>query len=550
MAQPQDAPRQGPRQRVAILIGTASGHINPSFPMARQLVEQGHAVHYLSSEQMRAAIEDTGAAYHEAETRMPELYEGREADVFGALASLRLEFGISEDLSWLMGMSKLRNVMLELKMPGVIRFLQEVKATVVVYCPYLNREGAMASQALRIPSVPLLTTAGPGSMAAAWREFLEKDKLLAKEAAAAVSSFQPDQEAMQRMNDAYTLALKPGRSWFEPVGMFDEFASASVAIVTTSEDLQDPTHEDLARVYNGLGVRFEYVGALLDKMGAKRSGPHKFEQQGGESLAPAEVKAENSELIAKVRAARLAGRRIVLVSMGTVVTGDVPQIGWNGRALGADGQPRGLSGKGLCQNAWGGAFDAFGSNAEDEGALLAALLVVSLGPQPDALDGLEVPPNAICMPSVPQVDVLKAGVDLFLTHGGQNSFMEGLSSAVPVLVCPAFGDQIVNSRKAVALGVGLKVDRPDPNPGAEAAAIAQYRASVRNALGELTSSISYATAAARCAERLKQAGGVPRAVELVLQAAVAPAREPSWSKSEALEPARLPAAVCSAHGGA
>ena len=47
----------------AFAFGMASGHINPSLPLARRLVALGHKVHYLSREQMRSAIEDTGASF-------------------------------------------------------------------------------------------------------------------------------------------------------------------------------------------------------------------------------------------------------------------------------------------------------------------------------------------------------------------------------------------------------------------------------------------------------------------------------------------------------
>ena len=42
-----------------------------------------------------------------------------------------------------------------------------------------------------------------------------------------------------------------------------------------------------------------------------------------------------AEVIAKVAAARGANRRVVLASMGTVVTGDDQQLGWDGRLPGA-----------------------------------------------------------------------------------------------------------------------------------------------------------------------------------------------------------------------
>merc|ERR1712087_127136 len=218
------------------------------------------------------------------------------------------------------------------------------------------------------------------------------------------------------------------------------------------------------------------------------------------------------EILTAVHAARAAGRPVVLVSMGTVITGDMDDLGWNGRIRGPDGIRRGLSGQELCRSVWGGAFDAFGSTAVDEGPLL----VVALGPQPDALGDLRPPANALCAASLPQVDILKAGVSLFLTHGGQNSFTEALANGVPLVVCPGFGDQPVNASKAEALGVGLQVPRPCPELGAELAAATKYRADVAAAVEEVYEQSSYRSAAVRAQSQLQQVGGVPRVVEVML----------------------------------
>merc|ERR1719251_628525 len=125
---------------------------------------------------------------------------------------------------------------------------------------------------------------------------------------------------------------------------------------------------------------------------------------------------------------------------------------------------RGLTGQELCRAAWAGAFDAFGASTASEGPLL----VVSLGPQENPLGDIVAPANAVCAAVLPQVELLKVGVELFLTHGGQNSFTESLMHGTPVVVCPGFGDQPVNASKAVSLGVGLKADRPNPALGVAA----------------------------------------------------------------------------------
>jgi len=166
------------------------------------------------------------------------------------------------------------------------------------------------------------------------------------------------------------------------------------------------------------------------------------------------------------------------------------------------------------QGAWQGVFDAFGSNDAEEGPLI----VLSLGPQDDALDGILPPANAICAPVLPQVDLLKAGIDIFLTHGGQNSFTEALSNSTPVVVCPGFGDQPVNAQKAVDVGVGLKVDRPDCDPGRANEVAALYRTDVKVALLSAFGDQELKANAASCGQRLQAAGGVPRAVQVVLAA--------------------------------
>merc|ERR1712129_625388 len=95
------------------------------------------------------------------------------------------------------------------------------------------------------------------------------------------------------------------------------------------------------------------------------------------------------------------------------------------------------------------------------------LIIVSSGSQLDAFSNIDIPNNAICLPSVPQVRLFKTiyaykndGLAAVITHGGQNSFMEALSIGAPVIICPGFGDQMSNGIRAEILGIGMKVDRP------------------------------------------------------------------------------------------
>ena len=54
-------------------------------------------------------------------------------------------------------------------------------------------------------------------------------------------------------------------------------------------------------------------------------------------------------------------------------------------------------------------FQEFG-HAEDVPLLLA------LGPQPDALEGLAVPGHALCHAALPRVDLLRLKPAMFVTH--------------------------------------------------------------------------------------------------------------------------------------
>mmetsp|Transcript_20083 Transcript_20083/g.60123 ORF Transcript_20083/g.60123 Transcript_20083/m.60123 type:complete len:529 (-) Transcript_20083:254-1840(-) len=512
------AERAADQRRVLFCFPAASGHLNPSLPLARCVVEAGHQAQYLCSEPMRGAIEDTGASFHAVESAMPELYSSRQADLIGAMGSLQEEHGVTDGffITW----QKFSAMHLELQLPGMLRVLQHWAPDVVVYDPVLCAYAAVGASLLKIPSVALLTFAGPGAREPEWRAFLEESRLSFGEADSELKHFEPHVAAVRRLKDAYGIDCPLGLR--RPLGKLETLALSELTLVTTAEHLQNPLSREMAAAYQAEGARFEYVGALLDRPGARRAGTHKEHGPGtgparenptpASSRAPCPNDPSQDAVVASVAAARAAKRKVVLVSMGTIITGDTGAWCWHSRALDADGKPRGLTGREICHAAWAGTFDAFGADRAESGPLV----VISVGPQKDPLGELAVPPNAICVPCVAQVDVLRAGVDVFLTHGGQNSMMEALSQGTPLVVCPGTGDQITNGGKAVRLGVGKNIDRPDPVLGSEMAAAHAYRNDVCKALQEVLSTPSYSEEAAGCARLLARTGGVPRAVDLVL----------------------------------
>ena len=156
----------------AFIFPLAAGHINPSLAIARFLVQQGHEVHYLCREQMREAIEDTGAVFHSDIETQPELYAGRAPSMWGALGSLQEEHGMKgESLS--QARLKLRELAVELMLPGTLRWLEKIKAQAVLCDPLINLEAPLAARVAGIPCVSLLTVAGPGGQEIAWGGVLQ-----------------------------------------------------------------------------------------------------------------------------------------------------------------------------------------------------------------------------------------------------------------------------------------------------------------------------------------------------------------------------------------
>eukprot|EP00928_Gymnodinium_smaydae_P069239 TRINITY_DN5264_c3_g1_i1.p1 TRINITY_DN5264_c3_g1~~TRINITY_DN5264_c3_g1_i1.p1 ORF type:complete len:575 (-),score=91.70 TRINITY_DN5264_c3_g1_i1:428-1900(-) len=429
------------------------------------------------------------------------------------MGSLKKEYGLEND-NRLVAAGKLVPIIMELMMPGTLRFLRQVKPDVVVCCSMMCKDAVLAAKLLSIPCVGLLTTAGPGSMAKAMDEFMKVSGMTCEEVIQSSSDYAPGNESNDRLEAMYGFRVRRDDR-MRPLGVLDSIIDSTLTLVTTIDDLQDPTTADMDQAY--AQVRFESVGPLLDEPGAVRAAAHKFKDSEQQSC-DGNIHAQPESPMTRLLEARAAGRKVVLVSMGTVVTGDSDQFGWHVKPLeGIAGDRRGLTGRELCQSAWGGAFDAFGAYGTD--AEKAPLLLVALGPQPNALGDLKVPDNAVCMPVLQQVDLLKVGVDLFLTHGGQNSFTEALSQGVPLVVCPGFGDQPVNARKAVEIGVGLQIERPKPADGEEAKAAADYRGAVCAALRHVIAKSHFQAAAQRYARKLELAGGVPRAVGLLLELA-------------------------------
>ena len=90
------------------------------------------------------------------------------------------------------------------------------------------------------------------------------------------------------------------------------------------------------------------------------------------------------------------------------------------------------------------------------------LVILSLGVAYDEfVENMPIPKNVLARRRVNQRQLLGSGaVDLFITHGGNNSVHEGLFGGVPLLVLPVFGDQHHNASMVLSQSLGSAILSP------------------------------------------------------------------------------------------
>jgi polyene glycosyltransferase len=153
---------------------------------------------------------------------------------------------------------------------------------------------------------------------------------------------------------------------------------------------------------------------------------------------------------------------------------------------------------------------------------MAALLVAvrQLGPehkflwklsksQQELLPPTSLPDNLRVESWIPsQLGVLAhPHVRAFVTHGGANGFHESIYYGKPVLVMPAWLDCYAIARRAIDSGVGLAIDRPATVTGDE----------VATKIMRILTEDSFRQRAEYWAQSLREAGGVARAADLILE---------------------------------
>ena len=313
-------------------------------------------------------------------------------------------------------------------------------------------------------------------------------------------------------------------------GMIMEFYSPVENIVTTIDELFSPpsTEKQIERFGH---FPFTCVGVLLnDKVkrmnGVTMAAPKDVEKLTKKSFVDSEILGPLP--MERIMEARQAGRKIIFVSLGTVATSHYWATPFGVVALANDfvnsGEGRRslseYTGKEFCQHVWRTCFDAFGGDD-------AFLVIMSLGPMEDALEGLpQTPANFLVRNAVPQIEALRI-CDAFVMHGGANSMHEALSMGVPMAVVPIFGDQPANADTIARSGAGVSFRNPLGTLNTT---------SLRTAVVELSASSAenpYRVAAHAVKQRF-EGGGVPKAVDIILTHAVSTPANEALSPCESL----------------
>lgn len=441
--------------QVVIINFPDTGHINPTLPLVAELANHVQVTYFLPAP-FRSVVEAAGAQWrplarpHDMDEEMLAHYLYPDAP----LEEYEFPLCTLAVAAWIL--------------PDLILELQNLQPPpgVIIYDPFLPH-ALVAARHLGIPAISTVTHPGPGTMPHPPQLIEEWE------------SHEIVRKARQEIIDLYDVDVFAS-------GTLMEFYSPDLNLVTTIPEFYAPPR--LSPQIKRFGhFPFHCVGPLVNTK-LKRV---------AHAAATKEGEAVPWEMIDTAQGTQ--NKRLVFLSMGTVATGGR----WKGTfgPLAAHNGIQSCSGKDFLQRVWKVAFEALGG--EDD-----VLVLMVVGPQPDALDTLpEAPSNFIIRQTVPQLEVLKR-CRAFVTHGGNNSIHEALAYAVPMAVIPMFGDQPYNADAVAALGCGHSFRYPLETLTAK---------SLRSAVRSLLDDASYHCAALEMSQKLCCSGGAKGAVEAILR---------------------------------
>lgn len=500
---------------IVLLLQAAPGHILPIVPLVARLHCRPCAVTAFIAPSAEAwvvrAVERAGAsvrAYRETVidepllVADPEHHRGRVA---------------STEMRWL---------------PALVDDLRALHPapTALLYDTFMSIGAVAARIAGRIPSIGLTPHAGPG-----W--------LSPPSPTAAARVAEQLRRPAQWLQARYGLDL----GTFGDLGTAQSWhgSSTGVSLVLTCEELFSPPRTT-ALGDQSAAADFVCVGSLAaaaaEGAGAAASGS-------ATDAAPAQPDAAGGgggtdAVLDMARAAHAGGSRVVVLALGTLLTGTF----WSSPARmkarrrppsdaapdgdGKDGECRSdgaptrtmaphddgetaivaATGAQIARYIWSCAFHAMGGRPDR-----FVLIATGRRPPEEAFQGLPpLPPNFVAARWLPLTELLPLS-DAFICHGGMGSVMEALASGCPLCVVPVFADQPSNAQAAARAGFGISFD--DPLVSLSAAALG----AAIDQLCDPRPANTYRAAARAVASRMESDGGAAKAIDVIFTAAAAAA---------------------------
>eukprot|EP00931_Biecheleriopsis_adriatica_P062079 TRINITY_DN37376_c0_g1_i1.p1 TRINITY_DN37376_c0_g1~~TRINITY_DN37376_c0_g1_i1.p1 ORF type:complete len:468 (-),score=82.52 TRINITY_DN37376_c0_g1_i1:231-1634(-) len=447
-------------KHVVFLQGAGVGHINPTAPLIAAMMANGIKVTYFASSAETFPIDPVSDG-----TPLGELVKSAGA----ILRNYRIDPSLDDEPLLASGGNPRHPGKVFSCLPPLLDDLKALQppADVIVYDCFLVLP-QIAGCILDIPAVGLIPNTGPACSAPYENEvFLELYKGPCK--------FVRDKYGIDVLDFGV-----PVSSWY----------SSLLNIVMTCEELYMGFANEAQKQKFG-SARFQCVGSMINLQTSKRPPIAEFAMD-------------------SITSARDAGKKVVLMSLGSTVTGmfwsaKMPS-GRNDDGTKIDDKLLSeMSGQEFARFVWKVAFEALGESEE-------ITVVMALGKREDVLEGLNVPKNFFPFAVLPQLEVLPL-CSAFITHGGMGSVMESIVYHVPMIVVPAFGDQPDNADSVQRSNMGFGFRYPLKTLSKE---------SLSKAVAELLDpdpTTKYREAVKSTAERMEATGGAAKAIELILSVA-------------------------------